>query len=65
MSIVRIGYGTYAGQARVARPDENPNKFTDGFWAWIADLSQISFALDFEVAAEVIANSKRFPNFCP
>ena len=65
MSIVRNGYGTYAGQARVSRPDENANKFADGFWAWIADLFPISFALDFKVAAEEIATASISPISVP
>ena len=60
-SIVRIGYGAYAGAASVVRPDESPSEFTAGRWTRIAGLAPISFPMSFVVTAAEIATANEPP----
>jgi len=60
-SIVRIGYGAYAGEARVVRPDESPSEFTAGRWTRIAGLLPISLPMKFVVTPAEVATANDPP----
>ena len=61
VSVVRIGYGDYAGQARVLRPVESTNEFAARRWTRIADLAPISFPMEFVIVAAEIATASDPP----
>lgn len=47
VSIMRVGNGLYAGEVRVARPDEDIHQWSTGMWVPMASITSLRFPIRF------------------